>query len=160
MKHDIIEELFEKYYNDALLYSLSLTKNKKLAEDIVSDAFFKALSSADDGIDNFKSWLLKVCRNSYLNSLRKSKKLTPLDEQMKEDRESALDHIIKREEYRALYRAVSLLKATHQEVITLFYFENLPIKEIASITNKNENVVKVSLYRAREELKELLTKII
>ena len=39
-KKNEIEELFTKYYNDALLYTLSLTKNSKLAEEIVSTSFF------------------------------------------------------------------------------------------------------------------------
>ena len=31
MKNDVVEELFVKYYNDALLYVLSLSGNKALA---------------------------------------------------------------------------------------------------------------------------------
>ena len=57
MKHDVIEELFSKYYNDALLYTLSLTKSCPLAEEIVSDAFYTALKTADDKVNNFKAWL-------------------------------------------------------------------------------------------------------
>ena len=35
MKNDVVEELFIKYYNDALLYVLSLSRIKALAEDAV-----------------------------------------------------------------------------------------------------------------------------
>ena len=54
MKSDVIEELFLRYYNDALLYALSLTKNKAQAEDVVSAAFYKALRGKDEEIKNFK----------------------------------------------------------------------------------------------------------
>ena len=47
MKNDVVEELFIKYYNDALLYVLSLSRNKALAKDAVSTAFFKALRGGD-----------------------------------------------------------------------------------------------------------------
>lgn len=157
MNNSIIEELFLKHYNDALLYSLSLTKNYNLAEEIVSDAFFKALKTSDGTIENFKAWLLKVCRNQYLNSLRKNSKLVELDEHIKDESESVLDRIIKDEEYRALLRAISLLKSAQKEVLTLFYYERLSIKDIAMITGKNENVVKVTLYRAKESLKKILS---
>ena len=157
MNKNSIEELFGKYYNDALLYSLSLTKNAPLSEEIVSDAFFKALKTADGEVENFKPWLLKVCRNLYLNYLRKHKRLTELSETMADESDSALDKIIREENYRALYRAISLLKPTQKEVITLFYYERLSIKEIASVTDKSESVVKVTLYRAKEKLKEILT---
>ncbi len=160
MKTNEIEELFAKYYNDAMLYTLSLTKNSKLAEEIVSNSFFKAIKTIDYKIQKFKPWLIKVCRNEYLIHLRKYKRLTVLDETVKDDGQSVVDKVIKDEEYRALYNAMSLLNPSQKEVLTLFYFENIPIKDIASITNKNENVIKVTLYRARESLKNLLKEII
>ena len=156
MKHDIIEELFSKYYNDTLLYTLSLTKNYPLAEEIVSDAFFTALKTADGEVTNFKAWILKVCRNLYLNRLRKDKRLSELDENMADMSESVLDDIIRKEEYRALYHAISLLNSSYKEVITLFYFEDLSIKDIALVTGKSEVVIKVTLFRGREALKKIL----
>jgi RNA polymerase sigma-70 factor (ECF subfamily) len=157
MKNDVIEELFSKYYNDALLYTLSLTKNYPLAEGIVSDAFYTALKSADGEIENFKAWLLKVCRNLFLNSLRKNKRLRELDESIADKSESVLERIIRKEEYRALYHAISLLSPPHKEIITLFYFEDLSLKDIALITGKSEAAVKVTLFRGREALKKILS---
>ncbi len=160
MKHDVIEELFKKYYNDALLYTMSLSKNYPLAEEIVSDAFYTALKTADNEVINFKAWLLKVCRNLYLNNLRKSKRLRALDEGVADESESALEHIICKEEYVALYRAISLLNEAYKEVITLFYFEDLSVKDIAAVIGKSEAVVKVTLFRGREALKKILTDIL
>ena len=80
MKNDVVEELFIKYYNDALLYVLSLSRNKALAEDAVSTAFFKALRGGDDEIKNFKPWLMKVCRNVCFDMLKHRKRYAALDE--------------------------------------------------------------------------------
>ncbi|MBQ9745828.1 MAG: sigma-70 family RNA polymerase sigma factor [Clostridia bacterium] len=157
MKHDIIEELFSKYYNDALLYALSLTKNYPLAEEIVSDAFYTALKTADDEVHSFKAWLLKVCRNLHLNSLRKNRRLQELDENIADEGETVLENIVRKEEYRALYHAISLLSSSHKEVITLFYFENLSVKDISLVIGKSEAVVKVTLFRGREALKKILS---
>ena len=157
MKHDIIEELFKKHYNDALLYTLSLSKNHRLAEEIVSDAFFTALKTADGEISNFKAWLLKVCRNLFLNSLRKSRRLQELNDNLADENETIVDSIIRQEEYKALYHAISLLSPAYKEVITLFYFENLSVKDIAAVIDKSETVVKGTLYRAREALKKFLS---
>ena len=157
MKRDLVEELFQKHYNDALLYTLLFTKNHHYAEEIVSDAFYAALKTANGEIHNFKAWLLRVCRNVYFNSTRKAKRLEPLDETMADQAETALESILRKEEYRALYHAISLLKPTYQEAITLFYFEDLPVKDIALVTGKSETVVKVTLFRAREALKKILS---
>ena len=153
----LFEELFQKYYNDALLYSISLAKNVMLAEEIVSDAFYIALRTADGEVRNFKAWLLKICRNLFLNKQRKIRKITELDENMRDESENALDSIIRKEEYRALYHAISLLNKNHREIITLFYFEDLSVKDISAVIGKSEAVVKVSLFRGREALKKILS---
>lgn len=157
MKHDVIEELFQKYYNDALLYSISLAKNVMLAEEIVSDAFYIALRTADGEVRNFKAWLLKICRNLFLNKQRKNRRIEELDENAKDESENALESIIRKEEYRALYHAISLLNKNYREIITLFYFEDLSVKDIAAVIGKSEAVVKVSLFRGREALKKILS---
>ena len=72
MKPDIIDQLFSQHYNEALLYTISLCRNRTVAEDIVSSAFFKALTLADDSIHNFKPWLLTVCRNEFISICRKN----------------------------------------------------------------------------------------
>ena len=157
MKQDVIEELFSKYYNDALLYTLTLTKCYPLAEEIVSDAFYAALRTADGEIESFKAWLLRVCRNRYFNSARKNKRLQALDESMADESETVLERIIRKEEYVALYHAISVLSPAYKEVITLFYFENLSLRDISAVIGKSEAVVKVTLFRAREALKKILS---
>lgn len=72
MKHDELTELFKEHYNPLLLYMLSLSKNRVVSEDIVSEAFFKALMSPDAEIGNFRTWSFRVCRNLYFNHLRKA----------------------------------------------------------------------------------------
>lgn len=156
MHTDTLEQFFAKYYNDALLYSLSLTRDKSNAEELVSIAFLKALHTADKDIRDFKSWLLTVCRNTYISQCRKQSKQTELHEYFADDSEELIDQIIRDEEYRALYRAIGLLPKDQNEVITLFYFENLPIRSISDIMGKKETYIKVLLYRARENLKKIL----
>ena len=158
MKPDIIDQLFAKYYNEALLYTISLCNNKTIAEDIVSTAFFKALSSADDEILNFKPWLLTVCRNEFISLCRKNKRFSDdeIPEDMTDDSQEVADSIIQKEEYQALYHAISLLKPEQRECITLFYFSGLSVRDIAVITDKSEANIKVLLHRGREKLKQLM----
>ena len=61
-----------------------------------------------------------------------------LDENMADASENALESIIRKEEYLALYHAISLLNSSYKEVITLFYFEDLSVKDIATVINKSE----------------------
>lgn len=158
MKPDIIDELFSKYYNDAFLYTLSLCRNREVAEDVVSTAFYRALSLADDTISNFKPWLLTVCRNEFLSICRKNSRFTgeEIPESLADESESAADAVIRTEEYRALYHAIGLLKADQKEAILLFYFSGLAGREIAEVMGKSEAAVKVLLHRGRESLRKIL----
>ncbi len=160
MKSDIIDQLFSQYYNEALLYTISLCRNRTVAEDIVSDAFFKALTLADNSIRDFKPWLLTVCRNEFISACRKSSRFTgeEIPEDLPDDREEVIEGIIRREEYRSLYRAIGLLPDAQKEVVTLFYFSGLPIRSISDITGKSETNIKVLLCRARDKLRTVMEK--
>ncbi len=158
MKQDIIDQLFLQYYNEALLYSISLCRNRTVAEDIVSNAFFKALSMSDDSIREFKPWLLTVCRNEYISICRREKRFTgeEIPETLADDREEVIESIIRREEYRSLYHAIDLLPEAQKEAVMLFYFSGLSVKNISEVTGKSETNTKVLLCRAREKLRKLM----
>lgn len=158
MKSDVIEELFVRYYNDALLYALSLTRNKSLAEDVVSTAFYKALRGGDGEIKNFKPWLIRVCRNVSFDILKRRKRIAELPDNVIDESETAVEQIIRDERYKALYKAIELLPETQKETVLLFYFEEISIKDVALVTGKTEDNVKVLLYRARENLKKIMEK--
>ena len=73
-----------------------------------------------------------------------------------DESESAIEKIIKGESHKALYKAIDLLPEAQKEVVILFYFEELRIKDVTKIVGKSEDSVKVLLYRARENLKTIL----
>lgn len=158
MKSDVIDQLFSQYYNEALLYTISLCRNRTVAEDIVSNAFFKALTLSEDSIRDFKPWLLTVCRNEFISICRKNSRFTgeEIPEDLADDQEEVIEGIIRKEEYRSLYRAIGLLPDTQKEVVTLFYFSRLSIKSISEITGKSETNVKVLLCRARDKLRSIM----
>lgn len=157
MEKDTLNRLFEKYYNQTKLYTYTLCRNMTVAEDIVSEAFYKALATVDYESESFKYWLLRVCRNKYFDYLKKQKKLKPIedDNEIVSD-DNVIDKIIKEEKYAALYKAINILDENYREAIVLFYFEELKIKEIALIMGRSEENIKVLLFRARGKLKDIL----
>lgn len=156
MKNGAWETLFKKHYNEALLYVFSFCHNRALSEDIVQEAYVRALRSINEEKDGFKFWLFKVCRNCYFDYLRKQKRVETLDKDVESQELSLVDDVIQQEEYRALYKAISLLKDSYKEEVTLYYFDGLSVKEVADIIGIGVDNVKIQLYRARMKLKELL----
>lgn len=156
MKNEAIERLFKKYYNEAKLYVAALCHDEALAEDIVSESFYKAFTRIDEEKESFKFWLLKVCRNAYFDYLKKNRRLSAVHDNMAADTADLAEKVIEDEEYRALYHAIALLKDNYREVILLYYFDELSVSEIAGITEQSVQNVKVLMYRARMKLKEIL----
>lgn len=128
-----------------------------LAEEIVADSFYKAFTRIDEEKESFKFWLLKVCRNAWLDHLKKTRRLTDMDDRIRSGDRDLADEVIESEEYKALYKAISLLKDNYREVILLYYFDELSVSEIAGITDQSVENVKVLMYRARAKLKEILS---
>jgi len=56
----------------------------------------------------------------------------------------------------AVHRALSQLSVDHREVLTLFFLQDLSIKEIAQIVGTSEGTIKSRLHYARHALRRLL----
>ena len=72
MEADILEELYREHHSAALLYCIALCGDEQLAQDLTADAFIKAYLSLPDRIPSFRWWLLRVCRNLWIDQLRGS----------------------------------------------------------------------------------------
>ena len=59
-----------------------------------------------------------------------------------------------------IYHYVLKLPEKYRIVIHLFYFEELSVKEIASMLQISESVVKTRMHRARKELKTLCSDLV
>lgn len=74
--------LYELYKNDIYYYLLSLTHDKSLSEDLLSDTFLSALLSLPNfkGDSDIKTWLFSIARHKWYEHLRKKKKTLSFEE--------------------------------------------------------------------------------
>lgn len=158
MEPDVLEELYRAYYREAYLYTFSLCGNHHITEDIVSEAFVRAYVAVDSPSSSFKYWLLVVCKNLWIDASRKSKYLVPMkdieDGAIIED--YVLEKVLKRERNKALYSEIMKLNPKVREVVVLYYYGSIPIKDIARLLEMNYSAVKTMLCRGRLKLKDLL----
>jgi RNA polymerase sigma-70 factor (ECF subfamily) len=144
---------------EAYFYSLALCKNREMAEDIVSEAFVKALLSMSASEANFKLWLLKVCKTTWIDMLRKSRHAssTPLDERMgATDSDEVGLSVIKEEEKRIVANAIMSLPDACREALALFYFGGMPQADIAALMGISSGAARTLVYRARKLLADKL----
>lgn len=70
--------------------------------------------------------------------------------------DTTLDKIIKSEERKKVYCEVLKLQQSYKEIIILYYYCSLSLKEIGVIVGISEGAARTLLFRARKKLKESL----
>ena len=155
MDADILQELYMRYYSRTLLYALSLCGDEELAGDLTAEAFVKAYLTLPDETPSFSFWLLRVCKNRWIDHLRKQKFLTSSEplEQIG-DPVTPETAYIQDQERKALWNAIRSLEPSDRELVTLHYFSALPLTQIAPLLGKSYAATQKRLVRLRQILKQ------
>ncbi|WP_422091855.1 RNA polymerase sigma factor [Tenacibaculum ovolyticum] len=161
--------LLDTFWGNVYHYQLSKIKNDNDAEDITIRTFSKAFDKIHtfDEKYQFKTWLISISKNVYIDSLRKKKTSILLDTS-KEQEEAAFrvidkspspeDKIITEQNLAKLLKDIKKLKPKYQEIINLRFFQELSYKEISEIIGEPMNNVKIKLLRAKKLLAEIIKK--
>jgi RNA polymerase sigma-70 factor (ECF subfamily) len=149
MEEQIVRTYADMVYRIAYRY----VKNSIDTDDVFSEvflAYFKKERTFESE-EHRKAWLIRVTINCAKDLLAQRAQLQQLHEETLSD-PTARDA----DTYMDLYKAIEGLRPEYREVIKLFYLDDLSVKEIAQILNKNENTIKTQLFRARDTLKSAL----
>ena len=132
--------------------------DKSLSDDIAQNALVKAYIASGDFVPRvkFSTWLYKIAYNCFIDNVRKKSVQTVRDDSTEASKIADPSLTDSRFEHQALYAAIDRLQPNERAVILLFYMEDRPVKEIASILNIPDGTVKSHLSRGREHLKLLL----
>lgn len=157
MDKDLLEQLYRRYHRAAYLYCLRMTGDSHRAQDLVADAFLKAYLSLPDSVPSFRYWLLRVCRNLWLDQCRRDSRLTGEEAlQFSADPHTPESLYLQDEEKKELWKALNSLPPQDRELITLHYFSGLPLKEISPILGLRYPAVRQKISRLRQILKQRL----
>ena len=135
-------------------FLISLCGDEALADDIAQEALVRAYVNSGRFIGNFKAWLFRIAYNCFIDNLRRIPgPAVSLDspEALRMSDSTAADSSFRHEE---LMRALGLIPEKERTAIVLHYFEDLPIKEIATIMQAPSGTVKYYLSVGRDHLKQ------
>lgn len=159
---DAFGELMEKYERPALRAAWLISGNAADSEDIVQETFTACYLNRKKLRDPaaFKTWFYRILTRSAWKICRKSRKEQPEEEPASGQADtgrSVLEKCIMKEEERILYEAVEKLPPKQKTVLILYYYNDMPIREIAKVCGVFEGTVKSRLFHAKEQLKKVLT---
>ena len=154
MEPKSLEELYRRYAGELYLYAYSLCQNRAQAQDLTAEAFCRALLSLEGEGVQWRGWLFKVCRNLWLDELRRGKRLAPEppDPERLPVEGDILEELIRQETRRTVYRAVQALSPADREIITLYYYGELSLKEAGAAMGISPGAARTLLCRARKKL--------
>ena len=145
----------ERYSQEAFAIVVRLVPQQEDAEELVQDAFVRAFNRLEtfEGRSSFSTWICRIAYTTAVSWLRKRRmKYLSIDEQPKltdTEVDEALDDESCIEELR---RAITLLKPDEQTLITLYYYDNRPLNDIAYILDAEPNTLATRLHRIRRKL--------
>lgn len=155
MDKETLETLYRRHYGAALAYCTVLCGDEQTAQDLVAEAFVKAFLGLPEEIPTFRYWLLRVCKNLWIDELRRQRHLTS-DEPLQylSDHITPENAFLREERSRCLWAAVASLPPVDRELVTLHYFSGLPLHEIAPLIGKNYAAVRQRMTRLRYTLRQ------
>ena len=130
--------------------SYSILKNEEDAKDAVQEAIYNAYKNLETLKDKrkFKSWIYEIVTNTSFEILRNKKNYIDIEQENIAAEKIDIDTNL------TLWKAVQGLEQPYRTTITLFYYEDMSIKEISEITGSKVDAIKKQLSRGRDKIKE------
>lgn len=156
------EELYETQGKPVYRFLLSLTGDEAMAEELLQETFYQAFLHIDrfEGRSSLYTWLCCIGKNAWLRECRRRSRYADIpyeDLRLEDPAPSPESKLLRQEQGRQLRRAVLRVKDPQREVFILHCFGGLKLKEIAALHQKSESWARISYFRARKAIMEVLT---
>ncbi|QHI35260.1 ECF RNA polymerase sigma factor SigW [Kordia antarctica] len=160
--------LVTKYQTMIFTLAMRMVGNREDAEEVAQDTFVKAYKALDTfkGTSKFSTWLYRIVYNTSLDCIKKNKRVIyseHIDEIHESDigtMQDALSYIEAKEKKQTIEKALLQLPEDERVLLTLFYFEDLSLKEISEIVKISYDNVKIKLHRSRKKLYHILKNVV
>ena len=147
----MIEQLYRQHYQKLLRYCVTLTHSQALAEDIVQDAFMRALANAHilNEMPEAKclGWLYTTARNLYIDHARRMKKAPAPETEGIFESDLSIVHVI---------QWLDKLPDSERALFSLRYFQGFNATELGEMFNLPPSTVRARLLSARKTLQTLI----
>ena len=156
-------QLFKRYSKPLIELSyFLLRKDLPLAEEVVSDVFFRIWENPNlQNIENPRAYLYKAVKNASFNELSKSFRINQVDIEnafhISGNELSALEDFIQAEEYQELADILDLLPARRRLVFKLSRIDGLKHKEIAELLEISVRTVEDHISNALIFLQKIIS---
>jgi len=156
--------IVDRYKDLIFTIAIRMLKNREEAEEVAQDVFVKIFKSLSKfkGDSKFSTWIYKIAYNTCLDVLKKYNKqnnFISIDEYQEKqipELENIFDALVLKEQQVIIQKCLSLLPYEESILLTLYYYEEQSLEEIAKVLNISQNNAKVKLFRIRKKFENIL----
>lgn len=150
--------LFHRHHGALHAFVFRLCLDASGAEDIVQDSFIKAARSLASfrGEASFRNWLYRIAMNTTRDWQRVAIRQKQAAEELEVD--AGVTATERRADFGQVHEALAALAEEIRHAVVLVYYEGLNHAQAARVLGCAETTVSWRIFRARRQLKELLTK--
>ena len=148
MKYD---EFYEENWELIKRYVAALTQDESIAEDITQNAFID-LYKKWDTIKSPVAYVYEAARSHIALNYRQNREIPYSPSDPIFDQAVIEDY----DKWQPLHDAIALLTPHQQDIVRLYFFEQLTQQEIADQLGLKKNTVCECIGRAKDKLRELL----
>jgi len=155
-------KVYKEFSSSIFRYIYFKVSDYEAAADLTADTFTRFWKvSLRDSIGNTKAFLFSIANGIVIDYYRKKQKqkkvsLDVIDEWLLGINDTNEEMLSNKQEITYIFKKLKKLKKIYQDILILYYVEELQIDEISMILNKTENNTRVILHRALQSLKKLL----
>ena len=144
-------ELYAAYAKDVYRFSLYLSGDAALAQDLTAETFLRVwIAEQPVNLGCVKAWLFVIARNLYRHELRHIRRKLPLNEQIAEAA-SVTANAEMRQQLERVCRSLAALPEVDRSAV-LLRVEGVSYLEIAGLLQISVASAKVKVHRARLHL--------
>lgn len=164
-------DLYKGNYQTVLYSIRTIIGDEDTAKDILQDTFIKAFTRIEQINDDkkFRPWIKQIAINSSKDYLKKKKPILftelqgessendePIEFTFKDEREEILPEVVidGQETTRLVNEILDSLPDEQRIVISMFYYDEMMVKEIAQTLDISEGLVKRRLVHGREKIEK------
>jgi RNA polymerase sigma factor (sigma-70 family) len=153
----------ERYKDMVYTVCLRMLAEEEDAADAAQEVFIKAYRSLNGFRDQskFSTWLYRIAYNHCISVIRRKVRVIDLVDELPENEDpdkwiDGLEALTSEERSKHLQQALEALPETDAVVVTLFYYEEMSLEEIAAVTGLSSANIRVRLHRSRKKMYAVL----
>jgi RNA polymerase sigma-70 factor (ECF subfamily) len=151
-------KIYDKWVNKIYRFIFLKVSSQEVAQDLCSQTFLRGWESykANPKIDNVSAFLYRIARNLVIDYYRQKGRMqfvSPDEVVIADESSDLVEEAAFNSDLGQVKAVLADLREDYQNVIIWRYLDDLSIPEIAKLSDKTEDAVRVSLHRALKVLK-------